>query len=42
MGRAKCNLSFNCSEADATDIPAGVYADQAIVLTGERSKKGLP
>jgi hypothetical protein len=40
--RAKGNLSFNCSEAHATDIQAGVYSDQTIVLTGERSKKSYP
>jgi transposase len=34
-------LSFNCTEAHACDIQAGVYSDQTIVLTGERSK-GYP
>jgi hypothetical protein len=40
--RAKGNLSFNCSQAHSPDTKAGVYADQTIVLTGERSKKAYP
>jgi transposase len=40
--RAKDNLSFYCLEAHPTDIKTGVYSDQTIVLTGERSKKGYP
>lgn len=40
--RAKDNLSFNCTEAHACDAKAGVWSDQTIVLTGERSKKGYP
>jgi hypothetical protein len=40
--RAKGNLSLNGIQAHATDGKAGVLADQAIVLTGERSKKGYP
>lgn len=40
--RAKGNLSFNGIQAHATDDKAGVWADQTILLTGERSKKGYP
>ena len=40
--RAKGNLSFNCIHANPTDTKIGVYSDQTIVLTGERSKKGYP
>ena len=40
--RAKDNLSFNCIEAHPTEAKAGVWSDQTIVLTGERSKKGYP
>lgn len=40
--RAKGNLSFHCTEAHPTDAKAGVWSDQTIVLTGERSKKGYP
>lgn len=38
--RAKANLSFNCIQAHPTDSKAGVWSDQTIVLTGERSKTG--
>lgn len=40
--RAKGNLSFNCTQAHVADAKAGVWSDQSIVLTGERSKKGYP
>lgn len=40
--RAKGNLSFNCIQAHATDAKAGVWSDQTITLTGERSKKAYP
>ena len=40
--RAKGNLSFNCIHAHPNDDKAGVWSDQTIVLTGERSKKGYP
>ena len=40
--RAKDNLSFNCTEAHVCDAKAGVWSDQTILLTGERSKKGYP
>ena len=40
--RAKDNLSFNCIHANPPDTKVGVYSDQTIVLTGERSKKGYP
>lgn len=40
--RAKGNLSFQCLEAHPTDAKAGVYSDQTIVLSGERSKQGYP
>ena len=40
--RAKDNLSFNGIQAHATDDKAGVWSDQTVELTGERSKKGYP
>ena len=40
--RAKDNLSFNCVHANPPDTKVGVYSDQTITLTGERSKKGYP
>lgn len=40
--RAKDNLSFHCIEAHHSDVGTGVYSDQSIVLSGERSKKGYP
>ena len=40
--RAKDNLRFNCTEAHVCDAKAGVWSDQTILLTGERSKKGYP
>lgn len=40
--RAKGNLSFNCIDAKPPDTKVGVYSDQTILLTGERSKKGYP
>ena len=39
---AKDNLSFHCVQAHPIDSKAGVYSDQTILLTGERSKKGYP
>lgn len=40
--RAKGNLSFNCIQVHPNDDKAGVWSDQTIMLTGERSKKGYP
>lgn len=40
--RAKDNLSFHCVHANPPDTKVGVYSDQTITLTGERSKKGYP
>jgi hypothetical protein len=40
--RAKDNLSFNCVHANPPDTKIGVYSDQTILLTGERSKKVYP
>jgi IS4 transposase len=40
--RAKGNLSVNCIQVHPNDDKAGVWSDQTIVLTGERSKKGYP
>ena len=40
--RAKGNLSFNCIDVRTPDVKTGVYSDQTIVLTGERSRKGYP
>ena len=40
--RAKGNLSFNCIQVQPNDDKAGVWSDQTIMLTGERSKKGYP
>ena len=40
--RARDDLSFRCIQAHPTDIKAGVYSDQTILLAGGRSKKGYP
>lgn len=40
--RAKDNLSFHCLDAHPADSKAGVWSDQTIVLTGQRSKWGYP
>ena len=40
--RAKDNLSFNCIEAHPINEKTGVWSDQTIVLTGERSRQCYP
>jgi Transposase DDE domain/Domain of unknown function (DUF4372) len=40
--RAKDNLLFNCLQANAADAKAGVWSDQVIMLTGQRSRTVYP
>ena len=40
--RSKANLVFSCIQANDCDAKAGVWSDQTVVLTGERSKSRYP